>query len=197
MRPVIISTVCAGRGIGAAARQREREESVKKQYLWSLIVVLVLVYTSAPALGNNHIRTFVARLGGAGEVPAVATGAFGDFELILNMNTGQGDYTIRLWNSPPLTAAHIHVGGPNVAGPVIIPLTAVVAGFSGDGVFRGQIDIVRDLIPNPSRGLNSGADVDQILRINNGENLYVNLHTTQNPGGEIRGSLQFSSKLTP
>lgn len=67
-------------------------------------------------------------------------------------------------------AAHIHVGAAGIIGPVIIPLTR-----GADGEWS---------VP-------AGAKLteDQMKRYKAGE-LYVNVHTVANPGGEVRAQLK-------
>lgn len=70
-------------------------------------------------------------------------------------------------------AAHIHVGERNVAGPVVVPLT-VVAGatsFETDGCATPSSDVLAGIEADPSA-------------------YYVNVHTSTNPPGEVRGQLK-------
>jgi CHRD domain len=70
--------------------------------------------------------------------------------------------------SGPATAAHIHAGKAGVSGPVLIPLCGPCK--SGQhGTMKVSAMDVRDLSK-------SGAT-------------YVNVHTTKNPNGEIRGQI--------
>ena len=67
------------------------------------------------------------------------------------------------------TAAHIHLAAPGQNGPVIVPLNK-----TGDNVWS---------VP-PSIRLN---DVQyEAYKLGN---LYVNVHSAANPGGEIRGQI--------
>jgi len=68
------------------------------------------------------------------------------------------------------TAAHIHAGKKGVPGPVIVPLCGpCTSPASGTGkVTAAQL-----------RQMKSGGT-------------YVNVHTTKNPGGEIRGQITMS-----
>lgn len=68
------------------------------------------------------------------------------------------------------TAAHIHEAPPGKNGPVIIPLTK-----EGDDTWKVQ----------------AGAKLsDAQFKSFESGNLYVNVHTTANPGGELRGQLK-------
>lgn len=64
-------------------------------------------------------------------------------------------------------AAHIHIGRPGVAGPVVLPLCGPCATGAKD---RGT------LTPAQARMLERGRG-------------YANVHTARNPAGEIRGQL--------
>jgi len=65
-----------------------------------------------------------------------------------------------------VTAAHIHRAAPGVNGPIIHPFTSAASPFSA--VFQFSAADLTDLQAG---------------------NLYVNVHSTPNPGGEIRGQI--------
>lgn len=67
--------------------------------------------------------------------------------------------------------------------PGILPFSGLPATTSG--IFSGTLTAA-NLLPSPANGINTFADA--IAAIQNG-NAYVNLHTGQFPGGEIRGQL--------
>jgi hypothetical protein len=67
-------------------------------------------------------------------------------------------------------AAHIHVGAAGIVGPVIIPLTK---GAEGEWSVPAGAKLTEE----------------QMKRYKAGE-LYVNVHTTANPGGEVRAQLK-------
>jgi len=69
------------------------------------------------------------------------------------------------------TAAHIHQGPPGPAGPVIVPIAET---SPGSGLW--VVPDTATLTPAQAASFNAG-------------NLYYNVHTTLNPGGEIRGPI--------
>jgi hypothetical protein len=68
------------------------------------------------------------------------------------------------------TAAHIHLGAPGEKGPPVVTLTK-----DADGVWKVPAD--------------STLTDDQYAEYKAGK-LYVNVHSANNKGGEIRGQLQ-------
>ena len=123
--------------------------------------------------------TFTASLTGAQETPPNASPATGSSTVTIN-ETGTM-ITVNLSFSgltTAATAAHIHVGAPGVAGPIIIPLT----GF-----------------PNATSGTYSNTFAitpTQVSQLRSGS-LYVNVHSSTFPGGEIRGQLPASTCRVP
>jgi hypothetical protein len=109
-----------------------------------------------------------ATLTGASEVPPVNSSASGTGWLSVNPFTmgvaGRIETTLT-----GATAAHVHRGAPTVAGPVVIPLASPSPGawVTADGA------VITDAL---------------LARFMEG-NLYYNVHTPANPGGEIRGQL--------
>lgn len=105
-----------------------------------------------------------ATLNGAQEVPAVSTSGTGTAAITITGSTIS--YTLAANNlSSAIVAAHIHAGAPGVAGDVIVGLNAQT--------LAGTVENV------------SAAAIATIL---SGDS-YVNIHTADNPGGEIRGQL--------
>lgn len=93
-------------------------------------------------------------------------------------------FALNVRNISAVTAAHIHAGGANDAGPVIVflfsgPTTG--SGFSGE-LASGEI--------RRTSSFTAPFTLDSLLtRMRNGT-AYVNVHTSANPGGEIRGQIQ-------
>jgi hypothetical protein len=83
------------------------------------------------------------------------------------------------------TASHFHVGDAGVAGPVVVNFT-VQPNISNDFAISGTATAT-DLVPRAAQGINSWEDFIQALLL---DNIYVNVHSTANPGGEIRGQVK-------
>jgi hypothetical protein len=86
-----------------------------------------------------------------------------------------------------VTASHIHVGAERTAGPVVVNFAPPVPasndfGFSGTVAFSA-------FVLRPDQGIRSSDDMVQAIL---GGNSYCNVHSSVNPGGEIRG--QFTLK---
>jgi len=117
---------------------------------------------------NQQLR--FSALSGANEVPAVATTASGAGVLALNPTTNQISGFV-MTTGITATVAHIHLGAAGVAGGVIVPLTETPAGSGVWVVPAGQL-----------------LTADQVASFNAGD-LYFNVHSSANPGGEIRGQI--------
>ena len=128
-----------------------------------------------------------AVLSGSSETPApgVVTGATGTAEVFVNLATNAVTYTVRVFNLPSgATGGHFHVGGPTAAGPVVVDL-APPANISNDFTLTGTVS-ASALRPRPDQGIRDWEDFIQSLI---GGQVYVNIHSAVNPGGETRGQL--------
>ncbi len=145
--------------------------------------VCAVVFSAA---AEAQTLTFTAALHGGNEVPGVSTGSAGTATVTWDVATKAGTYRVDVFNMPVgTTASHIHVGAPGVSGPVIINFTVPAGGISNDYGLTGTF-ACSDLVPRAPQGINSCEDFEQALRL---ENTYVNVHSTNNPSGEIRGQL--------
>jgi hypothetical protein len=128
---------------------------------------------------------FVARLRGSQEVPPVRTIASGNFSARLSEDGTRLMFRLVIRDIRNAFAGHIHLGARGVNGPIVVflfnrPRNRV----SGTRVFTGTITR-QDLI-GPLRG----QSLRSLLRRMRSGNTYVNVHTTQNPNGEIRGQIR-------
>jgi hypothetical protein len=145
--------------------------------------VAALLIAAAGASAQVIVAT--ATLGGGEETPILLSGGSATAEVAVDISAKEFAITLRVFNIPTTTtAAHIHVGGKGVAGPVVVDFPNI-AGRLGDftTTFRVGEAAFR---PSAAIGINSIDDVIQAVMTGNA---YVNIHTTTNPGGEIRGQL--------
>jgi hypothetical protein len=126
--------------------------------------VISLAAYSGMAFGDEVKVT----LSGAQEVPAVKTSASGSGTIMINADMSvSGSVTT---TGVAGTGAHIHMGGMGKNGPVIVPLTK-----SGDNGWS---------VPAGAK-----LTAEQYKEYKAGD-LYVNVHSADNKGGEIRGQLK-------
>ena len=84
---------------------------------------------------------------------------------------GQVCYRLHAENiTLPAVAAHIHRGGAGANGPVVVPFTPPAANGNSDGCTAADASVINDILANPA-------------------GFYVNVHTTEHPGGAMRGQL--------
>ena len=106
------------------------------------------------------------KLTGAEEVPPVSTSGSGSGSFrVAEDGTISGSVTTK---DVPGTMAHIHQGAAGTNGPVIVPLTK-----NGDTY---SVPAGRKLTPAQLQALKAGG-------------LYVNVHSNQHKGGEVRAQL--------
>lgn len=123
-----------------------------------------------------------ASLSGTEEVPPVTTTATGTASIEINATQTEISVTLNTQGLQDVTAAHIHIGPPGQAGPIIFPLYS-----ASEGPFPATL--VKKLTSahfQPAGGLSSFADAVNALLT---RKTYVNVHTKANPGGEIRGQV--------
>jgi len=134
-----------------------------KKSLPTLALFLIGALASAVALGAD----IKVKLSGANEEPPVTTSASGQGTItIANDGSVSGSVTT---TGVAGTAAHIHMGSVRKNGPVIIPLQK-----------NGDTYTV------PVGAKLNGKQMDAFKA----GDLYVNVHSAENKGGEIRGQLQ-------
>jgi hypothetical protein len=137
-------------------------------------------------LGIEELADFLAQMTGTAERPdPVQTNATGTAFFDVQGTTVR--YRIEVENIQNAVFAHIHVGGVDVAGPIIVTLFeagGTPQSFTARGVLVEDTFTQADI--QPQQGI---ATLDQLLAAMEAGNTYVNVHTTQNPPGEIRGQI--------
>jgi len=133
---------------------------------------------------DDCLRDFTATLTGASEVPPVETTATGEAHFTV---TADGvDFVVTVNGGVGVTEAHIHIGGPDVNGPIVVFLFGPVeAGMDVDGTLAEGTLTADDLV-NDLEGMNLSDLLDEL----EDGNAYVNVHTLANPAGEIRGQIE-------
>jgi hypothetical protein len=135
-----------------------------------LTVLAVLALTSIAA--DDSGRKFTTTLTGAAEVPGPGD-PDGSGTATITLNYGQSTvcWEITVSNiALPATGAHIHEGPVGVAGPIDVALSPPDASGSSSGCASVDREEIKEIIQHP-------------------EEYYVNVHTTEYPGGAIRGQL--------
>lgn len=119
--------------------------------------------------------SFSVALDGAQEVPSVSTSAYGVAVFNLSKDMSWIKYSVVTQGlSGAITGAHLHGGAMGVNGAVVVNLTNDVNG-----------NLISGVIMSPSADL-----IDSLVA----GKIYLNVHTANNAGGEIRGQLWNSSQ---
>jgi hypothetical protein len=167
--------------------------------------VVVFITTSTIAFdGFRRIREFLT---GFEEVPVVSTVAEGQFKARISNDQTQITYELSYEDlESDVQQAHIHLGQKGVNGGITVFLcTNLGNGPAGTqlcppspATITGTITAA-DVSPNipatqaaRNQGLNTG-ELDELIRAIRAGKTYVNVHTTDRPGGEIRSQIEGNS----
>lgn len=135
------------------------------------------------------------QLTGSQQVPSVTTLAFGEGEVELVDNGTALKFELQVCDIANVTAAHIHVGASGTNGPVVLflfgPNAPLFSAKEGCEDLSSGTLTPANLIARPAVGINTWNDFVNALLVGN---TYINVHTTANPGGEIRGQLTAQSE---
>lgn len=138
-----------------------------------LILIGVIISTAAISQAQ---QVFVANLSGAQEVPAVTSGGKGVCQIVLNSAQTQITVNCRYSGlSSAANAAHIHGNGAVGANAPVLFNFGTVSGTSGT-ITPAPITVTAQQVSD--------------LRTNK---MYVNIHTANNPNGEIRGQIHIAN----
>lgn len=159
---------------------------MKAASLLALSALVLLTFTvGGCATGPNYH----AKLTGDQVVPPVKTQATGELALHVNPDATEMKYDLTVHNLHNVRAAHIHLGKSGANGPEVLPLytlpktgqkEARVEGKLASGTLTSK-DLMGEL-----QGRSLQALIDEIRA----GRAYVQVHTEQNPDGEIRGQVE-------
>jgi CHRD domain len=140
------------------------------------VALIGVVGAGAQGSGGGGSKALFAVLTGKKEVSPTGEKGTGDlngrgtFSGMFDGNELCYGLTVRNIEDP--IAAHIHAGGRNVAGDVVVPLTQPTSG--DPGASSDCVDVAAGLARRIKR---------------NPAKFYVNVHTGDFPGGAVRGQL--------
>jgi hypothetical protein len=120
----------------------------------------------------------VMNLSGSEEVPPVQTEATG----VAEFTPGEDSvaYSVNATNIEGVTAGHIHFGKQGENGPIVVTL------FKYDSPMN-QVSESGTFTAEQLEGPLAGKQLSDLAIVGANGTLYVNIHTQQNPNGEIRG----------
>ena len=151
---------------------------------------IVTLVTLAVTLGlmvpvsAGQTKNFRAHLSGGQEVPAVDSGGQG--QAIFKVDGDQIHFKLITANLDEITQAHIHCGAAGDNRPPAVFLFPFVAeGVSNNGVLNSGTFTADDFT-----GLCDYEDIDDLIEAMASGNAYVNVHTLDFAGGEIRGQIR-------
>lgn len=152
----------------------------------ALALTVLLVAAAAYAQTPDTVTLFGSG-SGAFEAPGVASGGVATGTCVMTRSAVTFTCSARVHNIVDLIAAHIHVGGPGVAGPTVIDIPSIPLRISDDFTLSWtwrESDLTGTLgRTRPAQGINKMADLFEAC---SSGNCYLNFHTTSNPGGELR-----------
>ena len=134
-------------------------------------------------------QTFRTTLSGNEEVPPKGTQATGSAIFTTTTDEKSMSYRIRVINIDKVTTAHIHSGKIGQNGPVVVTLFQSKAATTTSSPVKNGILSQGTITSANLEGPLKGKQISDLVKLINDGNAYANVHTKQNPKGEIRGQI--------
>ena len=148
------------------------------------LVLFSLTYINLSVAQTVQTEAFSAMLSGGEEVPPVDTAATGVASFTL-LGEQSIKFDVNVTGMDKVTAAHIHNAPKGENGEVVVTLfkadspTGQISGHLANGTFTDS---------NLEGEMQGAPFVDLVKAVETGK-AYVNVHTEENPNGEIRGQI--------
>jgi CHRD domain len=141
------------------------------------------------ATSSTGQQTFTATMTGSEEVPPKNTQATGSAKFVSSSDGNSMTYRIRVAHINGVTMAHIHRGSIGKNGPIVVTLfkSATPTGPVNGPLSQGTITSAN--LEGPLKG----KTISDLVKLINDGKAYANVHTQQNPKGEIRGQISTSA----
>ncbi|MDQ3840219.1 MAG: CHRD domain-containing protein [Thermoproteota archaeon] len=147
------------------------------------ITAALAILGIASSLASSAVaqeQKFVATLSGQEEVPPTNSQATGMAEVTV---TGESaEYNVNASNIQGVTAGHIHSGQQGENGPIVVTL------FQNESP-TNEVSETGSITADKLEGPLAGKQLTDLVTAMSNGTTYVNIHTEQNPNGEIRGQL--------
>ncbi len=155
------------------------------KHLYTTILILVaFLAVSGIAYGGGGLK-FEADLDGGQEVPPVVTATTGEIEVKFNDDLTAADFELKVRNGVAVLQAHLHCAPAGQNGSVVVFLFGLIpGGFDVDGDLA-EFTFTEANITNFA----CGETLEELAAEMQSGNVYANVHTVDNPGGEVRGQL--------
>lgn len=155
--------------------------------LFLAVVTIVTCLAANPAHAQD--RNFRASLSGSEEAPPVDTNARGQAIFQLSRDGTFLRYQLNVANINNVLMAHIHLAPPGENGAVVAWLypsapPPILIPDRVSGVLAAGVITAANLV-----GPLAGQTLDDLIAELDAGDAYVNVHTSQFPGGEIRGQI--------
>ena len=151
-----------------------------------------LALVVVPWDGFTGDAVFQGTLNGDSEVPPVESDGAGLATFrIEEEGTSEIAYSIFVYGLTDIAGGHIHIGVTGANGGVAVDLLgdAVTTPVTQDGLLVEGTIMPEDIVELPDQGFDgSFAELVRLFRVDP-SGLYVNLHTSANASGEIRGQI--------
>ncbi len=129
---------------------------------------------------GQKVLSFKAHLTGDQEVPPVMTDATGQAIFKLSKDGDELHYKLIVANIENVFGAHIHDAPAGQNSGVVVGLYGGPTQGRTDGILAEGIITADDL---------GGESLESLVQLMTSGGAYVNVHTSQNRGGEIRGQI--------
>ena len=162
------------------------------------LIGLVLAVLMLSAVAKADQLVFTTTLTGAQEVPPTGSPGIGSALVTLDTTTNLLTVNVSFAGlGSPTIASHIHCCTPPGANAMVATTVPTFPGFPlgvTTGTYLMTFDLTLASTYNPAfitahGGTVAGAQAAFIAGLTSGQT-YLNIHTSQFPGGEIRGQLQ-------
>jgi len=162
-----------------------------KRYRCVTAILVALTISTGVAAGSKELE-FSATLSGAQSVPAATPGLITEAEIEAKFarDLSALEVELRIEGGDNVFGAHFHCARPGETGPVAFglfspgPLT--FDGEKAEGTLTDAVFTAADCVETIGRPVTNVAALALAMRDGL---IYINIHTTDSPAGEVRGQM--------